>query len=97
MSFKKEVLGKLKLLEDKLHLLNRELITDHRLIETQKELITELRGQLNKVLDRLMSRNFQELSLYTPFPQTDPMPTSLEELEESLIGTVVEDTLRGEK
>jgi hypothetical protein len=82
MSFRKEVLTAL----NKLLVAQEQILYYQSVIDTQREIISNLQSQLNKTLDRLMSRNFQELSVYTPYPSDIPS-SELPDLEH-LIGTV---------
>jgi len=64
--------------------LNKALAIRNGVVHAQEEIIKELRNQLERTMDRLMSRDFQELQSFSPSvigalaPQSDNM--DLEEL-----------------
>lgn len=58
-------------------------------ISQQNEILKNLRSHLDKTMDRLMSRNFQELSTYTPTPSFD-QSYKVNELEDMLVGSITD-------
>ena len=86
--FMKRVYKKLEEIEQQVILLNKELIVKNRLLTAQESLITDLMKHLNDTMDRLMSRNFQELAMYS-LPTYPNVATSMDlSTDEDLAGTV---------
>lgn len=86
--FKKRIYKKLEEIGQQVVLLNREIVLKNKLLSAQESLISDLRKHLNDTMDRLMSRNFQELSMYS-LPTYSNMSTSMDlSTDEDLAGTV---------
>lgn len=85
----KRIEDKLSRIQTELYKLAGEIEQRNNVIFQQNEIIKHQRIHLDKTMDRLMSRNFQELSTYTPLnqPATD---FALPDMEDMLIGTVGE-------
>jgi uncharacterized coiled-coil protein SlyX len=80
---------KLQELEWLVKSLTAEISNKNGTINQQNEIIKNLRSHLDKTMDRLMSRNFQELATFSPLEvptQTYELPS----MEEDLIGSVTD-------
>lgn len=84
---KKEILSRLTEIEKSLLIITKEIAAKNKIILIQEEIVNDLRAHLNKTMDRLMSRNFQELATYTsPVSPFDSYQNTI--VEDDLVGAI---------